>query len=87
MKFAPEPLTVVCNSCGASGDTWDYQHPDLAVECGCCPENHDHAGLGCRTVTIYAHARLVFLSAADLLEMAAETEWDQQFESLIPTGK
>lgn len=80
MKFTPEPLTVVCNSCGKAAETWDYQDPDVAVECACCPEQHNHAGLGCRTVTIYAHARMTFLSAADLLEMAAETEWDKLFE-------
>ena len=40
--FAPEPLRVACNSCGAKGWTFDYQHPDRAVECGCCPLPHDH---------------------------------------------
>ncbi len=66
--FAPEPLRVACNGCGAEGWTFDYQHPDLAVECSCCPVAHDHAGLGCRTVTIWGSAYLRVLDPADLLE-------------------
>jgi hypothetical protein len=53
-----ESLRVTCNSCGTSGETCDYAHPDRAVQCGCCPESHDHAGLGCRPVTILATAFL-----------------------------
>jgi len=47
--FAPEPLRVVCGSCGTEGFTFDYQHPDRAVECSCCPVPHDHmaAAAGC----------------------------------------
>lgn len=85
MKFNPEPLRVVCNNCGASAETWDYQHPDLAVTCGCCPIAHDHTGLGCRPVTIYAHAHLTLFDINELMEMAAERELDrQQFEELAP---
>lgn len=82
MNFDPEPLTVVCNSCGKSADTWDYQHPDAAVECGCCPVAHDHAGLGCRTVTIYAHAHLTLFQMTELLE--AEESRDEQPKVPVP---
>jgi len=78
--FAPEPLRVQCNSCGTEGWTFDYQHPDLAVECSCCPLPHDHAGLGCRPVTIYGTARLTLFDITEIMEMAAEKEWDRQFE-------
>ena len=70
--FAPEPLRVVCNACGTEGYTFDYQHPDLAVECACCPVVHDHAGIGCRPVTIFGTARLRLFDVADLLEMAGD---------------
>ena len=53
-----EPLRVTCNGCGAEGFTFDYQHPDRAVSCGCCPEDHEHSG-ECRPVTILATAVLV----------------------------
>jgi hypothetical protein len=76
----PGPLTVTCDTCGASAETWDGEHPDRAVECGCCPLAHDHAGLGCRTVTITATARLTLLDAGDLLEAVAEAAWDAGFE-------
>ena len=82
--FTPDALQVVCDSCGASAQTWDFQHPDRAVTCGCCPIQHDHAGLGCRTVTITATARLLILDAADLLDAsAAETQQQAvaEFES------
>lgn len=72
--FSPEPLTVACNSCGTSAQTWDFQHPDLAVTCGCCPVEHDHTGLGCRPVTITATAHLTIFDITDLMEMAAERE-------------
>ena len=74
MKFDPKPLTVVCDTCGASAQTWDFQHPDLAVTCGCCPVGHDHAGLGCRPVTIYASAHLTLFDIRELMEMAAERD-------------
>lgn len=54
-----DPLTVVCNSCGQWTETRDHLNPDLAVTCDCCPLDHDHAGLGCRPVTIYATAQLI----------------------------
>lgn len=54
----PEPLKVTCNSCGKSAETLDYASPDRALSCGCCPVSHDHAGLGCRPVTITATAVL-----------------------------
>jgi hypothetical protein len=65
---APDPLIVSCLSCGTTAETYDYQHPDLAVECGCCLVAHDHAGLGCRPVSITATARLRLFDAADLLD-------------------
>ena len=68
--FDPKPLRVVCNSCGKTAETWDFQHPDLAVECGCCPAAHDHTGLGCRPVTIYATAHLTVFDIGELMEMA-----------------
>lgn len=52
------PLTVVCNSCGASAQTFNGSDPHGALECPCCPEDHSHAGLGCRTITIQATAHL-----------------------------
>lgn len=69
--FVPDPLTVTCNACLKSAETWDGLHPDRALECSCCPLEHDHAGLGCRPVTITATARLTILDAADLLEAMA----------------
>lgn len=66
--FVPDPIRVACNSCGASAETWDGQHPDSALDCGCCPIPHDHAGLGCRPVTITATARLTVLDVSDLLD-------------------
>lgn len=69
----PEPLRVVCDTCAAEGFTFDYQHPDLAVECSCCPLPHDHAGIGCRPVTIYATAYLTMLDPAELLDVLADT--------------
>ena len=69
--FAPEPLRVTCDGCGAEAWTFDYQHPDRAVECGCCPVAHDHAGLGCRPVTIFATACLRLFDAAELLDGTA----------------
>lgn len=68
-----EPLTVTCNACGASASTFDYQHPDRAVACGCCPRAHDHAGLGCRPVTVTGSARLVLLRPGDLLDALPES--------------
>ena len=68
--FAPEPLRVVCDTCAAEGFTFDYEHPDRAVECACCPAAHDHAGLGCRPVTIYGTAHLRILEVADLMDPA-----------------
>ena len=54
----PGPLTIVCNSCGASALTFNGSDPHGALECPCCPEPHSHAGLGCRTITIRATAYL-----------------------------
>jgi len=72
VQFEPKPLVVTCQSCGKTAETWDYQHPDLAVECSCCPLPHDHTGIGCRPVTIYATAHLTVFDIAELMEMAAE---------------
>jgi len=68
MHFIPEPLIVTCDSCGKSAETYNGADPDAAVECGCCPEQHSHAGLGCRTVTIQAKARLTIFDIGDLLD-------------------
>lgn len=69
----PDPLVVECDTCGKRGETYDFQHPDLAVECGCCPVAHDHAGLGCRPVTITATARLLLFNAiVEMLDAAHE---------------
>lgn len=51
-------LTVTCNSCGKSVKTLSGDRPDSALDCDCCPLQHDHAGLGCRPVAITATARL-----------------------------
>lgn len=53
-------LLVQCNSCKAVAFAADEQHQntDAALECGCCPEDHDHAAHAnagndpCRPVTI-----------------------------------
>jgi hypothetical protein len=58
---------VVCNGCGASGETDDGQNLDNAAVCaedsGCCSDDHGpsgHAGDVCdRSVTIYASADLL----------------------------
>jgi hypothetical protein len=68
------PLTVECDQCHESAETWDFQHPDRALECGCCVIAHDHAGLGCRTVTITASAYLSIFSPEELFALADETE-------------
>jgi hypothetical protein len=70
MRFTPEPLKVICNTCGKWGETYDGAHPDLAVDCDCCPIAHDHMGLGCRTVTIQAKAYLTIFDINDLMEAA-----------------
>lgn len=49
-------VTVTCDSCGKSVETPNAHAPDRELDCGCCPEDHDHAGLGCRTVTITVRA-------------------------------
>ena len=54
----PHPLVVVCDSCGKSAETFNGADPDSALDCACCPEPHNHAGLGCRTITIQARAFL-----------------------------
>jgi hypothetical protein len=82
MKYNLEPLRVVCNSCGTEAETYDYQHPDLCVECSCCPVQHDHAGIGCRPVTIYATAYLTLFDISDLMEMAAEREAAMQHQEV-----
>src|SRR5580692_2646052 len=86
----PPPLLVTCDTCGASAETYDGADPDSALRCGCCPLPHNHAGLGCRTITISATAHLSLIDVNDLLEAAAETEWDAQFERRLretPGGK
>ena len=70
MKFQMQPLLVTCDTCGKSAETYDGAHPDLAVDCGCCPVAHDHMGLGCRTVTIQAKAYLTIFDINDLMEAA-----------------
>jgi hypothetical protein len=55
----PGHLRVTCDSCGTTAHTQNGADPDAAVDCGCCPEDHSHAGPGCaRTVTITATAYL-----------------------------
>jgi len=56
------------------------------VECGCCPVTHDHAGLGCRPVTITATARLTILDPADLLEILPGGEIPAVQEVIEPTA-
>lgn len=45
-------LEVRCKKCGKSAYTRNGVTPDSELECDCCPEAHDHAGLGCRPVHI-----------------------------------
>ena len=74
MDFPLDPLRVECKSCRVSAETYDYQHPDLAVTCSCCPLDHDHTGLGCRPVTIYATARMALFDIGELMEAATERD-------------
>jgi hypothetical protein len=53
-----DELTVTCNTCGTQAPVTDGTQPHASLQCGCCPLPHDHAGLGCRTVTITATAGL-----------------------------
>ena len=54
----PAPIRVTCNTCQTSALTFNGSDPHGALECPCCPEDHSHAGLGCRTITISATAYL-----------------------------
>lgn len=55
MQLSPsKPLLLTCNSCGKQAETWNGSNPDAELVCDCCPVDHDHAGLGCRTITISA---------------------------------
>lgn len=52
-------LHVQCgNGHWAHGYPGDHANPDAVLRCppgeGCCAEDHDHAGNGCRPVTITA---------------------------------
>ena len=44
--------------------TGDMSDPDGALDCECCPEDHNHAGLGCRPITITATRGSVTLEAS-----------------------
>lgn len=76
--LTPEPLKVQCNNCGAEGFTFDYQHPDLAVRCACCPVEHNHGesasatGIICRPVTIFGTAHLKAFDVSEVLDAMAE---------------
>ncbi len=61
-------LTVTCDSCGKTAETWDFQNPDRGLECNCCRILHDHAGRGCRTITITGNAYLTLFDIGELLE-------------------
>ena len=57
----PAPITITCNSCQASVQTFNGSDPHGALECPCCPEDHTHTGLEpcpTRTITISATAYL-----------------------------
>ena len=58
-------FVVMCDKCKkfetVSGDMSD---PDGALDCECCPEDHNHAGLGCRPITITATRGSVTLQAS-----------------------
>lgn len=70
MQFLHEYVfRVTCDSCGKTTDTIEGSRLDQALECDCCPVKHNHAGLGCRTVTISATAHLRLFDTADLLDM------------------
>jgi hypothetical protein len=48
-------LMLQCNKCNAfvfGAGNVNGGPPDSQLTCGCCPEDHDHAGLGCRPITI-----------------------------------
>jgi hypothetical protein len=45
---------VMCNSCHSWTITENAVDPDGELNCPCCPIDHSHAGLGCRTITITA---------------------------------
>lgn len=68
MRFIPDPLTVICDSCGKTAETFNSLDPDSALDCDCCPVRHNHAGLGCRTITVRAKAHLTIFSINDIME-------------------
>lgn len=53
-------LLVQCNSCNKVAFTEVGYNPDAALDCDCCPDNHNHGtnanetGVPCRPVTITA---------------------------------
>lgn len=72
-RFIPEPLVVTCDTCGKSAETFNGADPDSALACPCCPVEHNHAGLGCRTITISGRAYLTIFDINDLMEAAGFT--------------
>jgi len=50
---------IECKTCHAKAFVSDGRYPDRALECGCCPESHDHGkaadetGRPCRPIHIY----------------------------------
>jgi len=76
------PLAVTCDSCGKTAETWDFQNPDKGLECGCCAILHDHAGIGCRPVTITGHAHLVLFDIDYLMDVAGIPASETTFEEV-----
>jgi hypothetical protein len=64
-------VRIRCNTCGLAGyhdlNGGPLEDPHAIVDaagCTCCPEPHDHTGLGCRTVTIEVMPGTVVLEGA-----------------------
>ena len=74
MKFDPKPLTVVCDTCGASAQTWDsstltWQSPAAAALSGMTTR-----GSAAGPSPSYASAHLTLFDIRELMEMAAERD-------------
>ena len=55
---------IKCDTCGNKTMTrTGLDDPHSQLQCSCCPIDHNHAGLGCRTITITALGPIVMAPA------------------------
>lgn len=83
-QFTPKPLVITCDRCGQSAETWDFQDPDAALDCGCCPLAHRHTG-ECRPATVYATAHLTHVQPGDLLDLVSRAKEALAAEAPAPS--